>query len=152
MNNVGHSDIIDSVNILILDDQEMWQETTRVNCELIFEEIRSKNPNSKMMASAQYFACGTIEEACRILSDNVVHILFLDKDLGTSADGKRLNGVDFVSHLKAIQPFCQILVLTADTSPQDIARAIRNGASDYLLKGADENFRSYRHEVIKRAL
>ena len=140
------------IRVLILDDQEMWQETTRINCESIFNEINNDSTSESTNSFVQYFVCDSPEQALKVLSDSTIHILFLDKDLGTSADGRKINGVDLIPKFKAIQPFCQILMLTADTSHNDIAKAMKNGASDYLLKGSSEEYQAHRHEVIKRAL
>lgn len=141
-----------TINVLILDDQRMWLETTQVNCEAIFAEVKRESESFSSESKVEYFLCQTVDEATAILSETLIHILFLDKDLGESSDGKKITGVDQIAKFKSIQPFCQILMLTADSSPTDIARAFRSGASDYLLKSTDQNLKEYRHEVIKRAL
>lgn len=141
-----------TINVLILDDQTEWLETTQVNCEMIFEEIKNESESFSSLADVRYFPCQTVDEATAILSETLIHLMLLDKDLGTSSDGKKLSGIDQITVFKTLQPFCQILMLTADMSPTDIARAIRNGASDYLFKSSGENTKEYRHEVIKRAL
>lgn len=141
-----------TINVLILDDQREWLETTQVNCEMLFDEIKRESESFNSDADVQYFPCQTVDEATAVLSETLIHLMLLDKDLGVSSDGKKLNGVDQIPAFKTLQPFCQILMLTADMSPIDIARAMRNGASDYLFKGAGEDMTAHRHEVIKRAL
>lgn len=141
-----------TINVLILDDQNMWLETTRVNCELLFDEIKRESESFSSDAEVHYFLCQTADEATAILSETLIHLMLLDKDLGVSSDGKKISGVELIPAFKIIQPFCQILMLTADMSPVDIGRAMRNGASDYLFKSAGEDTREHRHEVIKRAL
>lgn len=141
-----------TINVLILDDQRMWLETTRINCEAIFEEIKRESESFSSESAVEYFLCETVDEATEILSETLIHILFLDKDLGESSAGEKISGIDQIAKFKNLQPFCQILMLTADSSLTDIARAFRNGATDYLFKSADENLKAYRHEVIRRGL
>lgn len=49
------------------------------------------------------------------------------------------NGVDFVAKIKAAEPQCEVIMLTAAGSIADGVRAIKNGAFDYLTKGDDNH-------------
>lgn len=47
------------------------------------------------------------------------------------------NGVDMIKDIKAIQPNCEVVLLTAHGNIQDGVQAIKNGAFDYIVKGDD---------------
>lgn len=49
------------------------------------------------------------------------------------------NGVDFVPQIKAAEPNCEVIMLTAQGNIADGVQAIKNGAFDYLTKGDDNN-------------
>lgn len=45
------------------------------------------------------------------------------------------NGVELTSKIKSLQPWTEVIVLTAFGTIQDGVKAIKNGAFDYLIKG-----------------
>ncbi len=139
------------INILIVDDQPMWQITTEEICVEILQSLFG-DKKSKINNVAKFFMASNIEKAKEILLENEVHLLILDKDLGVDRHKKKISGVDYIQDFKSIQPFCQILMLTADNSVKDIAQAMRNGASDYLFKNNEDGQKEYRFEVIRKAL
>jgi len=49
------------------------------------------------------------------------------------------NGVDLVKEIKAKQPLCEIILLTAYGNIPDGVQAVKNGAFDYITKGDDNN-------------
>src|SRR3990172_1660057 len=50
-----------------------------------------------------------------------------------------VNGIELVGRLKKINPFCEVIVLTAYGTIQDGVKAIKEGAFDYLTKGDEDN-------------
>jgi DNA-binding NtrC family response regulator len=140
------------INILILDDEKMWQFTTQKLCTEILNSIfESKAESAKVIL--KFFIASTIDEASAILVDNQIHLFLLDKDLGVDQGGsKKINGVDYISQFKSLQPLCQIVMLTADISMKDITRAMKNGASEYLLKSNEDDHREHRFEIIRKSL
>ena len=137
------------IKILILDDEPLWQVTTEETCQEILESLPGCQ---KLKDLARFFVASNVVEAKQILSDNEIHLLLLDKDLGVDSKGKKISGIDFIQEFKSIQPFCQILMLTADNSVREIAQAMRNGASDYLFKNDGDGQKEYRTEVVRKAL
>lgn len=138
------------IQILILDDEKMWQTTTQKMCVDVLASIFPCKDESPKIAP-KFFVASTIDEAKEILLENQIHLFLLDKDLGTEVSGKRINGVDHISDFKSIQPLCQIIMLTADISVKDVTRAMRSGAFDYLFKSNDAEHRQTRLEVVQRS-
>ncbi|MFA6596244.1 MAG: sigma-54 dependent transcriptional regulator [Ignavibacteriaceae bacterium] len=50
-----------------------------------------------------------------------------------------VNGIDLINKIKAINPTCEIIVLTAYGTIEDGVRAIKEGAFDYIIKGDEDN-------------
>ncbi len=138
------------IQILILDDEKMWQTTTQKMC---IDVLNSIIPNGKdiQKISPKFFIASTLEEAKEILMDNQIHLFLLDKDLGKKESCEKINGVDYISEFKSIQPLCQIIMLTADISVKDVTRAMRSGAFDYLFKSHETEHQQTRIEVIQRS-
>ncbi len=59
------------------------------------------------------------------------------------------NGVDMIQGIKAAQPGCEVVLLTAHGNIEDGVRAIKSGAFDYIVKG-DDNRKII--PIISRAL
>ena len=137
------------IQILILDDEPMWQITTQEACKEILETLHG---GQKLKDLVRFFTASNVHDAKQILSDNEIQLLLLDKDLGIDSAGEKISGIDHIQEFKSIQPFCQILMLTADNSVREIAQAMRNGASDYLFKNDGDGQKEYRTEVIRKAL
>jgi DNA-binding NtrC family response regulator len=137
----------DSVRILIIDDDKGSQIAARQNIEKLFARLKAGELVIKDALS--------IEAGLRLLSEESFHIVFLDKDLGKTPWGKPISGIDHIKDILAIQPLTQIIMLTGNQSYFDITKAMKMGASDYLLKSNDEGISDYRdmiiHQAVKRA-
>lgn len=138
------------IQILILDDEKMWQTTTQKMCVEVLNSIFPSESDGPKL-SPKFFVASTIEDAKEILLENQIHLFLLDKDLGTDGSGRKINGVDFISEFKSIQPLCQIIMLTADISVKEVTRAMRSGAFDYLFKSNEPEHRQTRLEVVQRS-
>lgn len=68
------------------------------------------------------------DEADGLLKSHSVQIALLDIYLGGA------NGVDFLRRVKAAQPDCDCVMMTAHASVETMARAVRDGAAEYLGK------------------
>jgi DNA-binding NtrC family response regulator len=138
------------VNILIIDDDELSRANARLMCEDLIQKIDSDDLNIE--SSLNMVDVPSIDAAIAALAEEPFQIIFLDKDLGKRTDGTQINGVDHIKELLAIQPFAKILIYTADISSREIARAMRDGATDYLMKSSDSEFADYREAAVKIAL
>ena len=139
------------LHIGVLDDQPMWRTTTVTLCSDILTGFAAEKGKS-INEIAKFHLAANVDEATDLLNNQRIHLLFLDKDLGVDSEKNKISGINFIQQFKSIQPFCQVIMLTADNSLRDMAQAFRNGASDYLFKSNDSEQREYRTEVIKKAL
>lgn len=134
----------EKVKILIIDDQAASRIVARRMLEEIFSKISSE---SLYLQEASH-----LNEGIQKLQEEAFHIIILDKDLGTDGQGVQINGTDHIRELLSIRPLAQLLMMTADHSPKDIAKAIKAGAADYLFKGGKEGEAEYREAVVSRTL
>ena len=138
------------ISILVIDDDNLSRDSARLMCESLFEKIsRDEGVNGIRL---DIVCVESVDEAVVYLTETPVQIIFLDKDLGERADGSHINGIDHIHDLLAIQPFAKILMNTADLSFHEIARAIREGAHDYLMKSSAAGFAEYRETMVMAAL
>lgn len=136
----------EQIQILIVDDQKDQSFVTELYCRDLFTKIATKE---KLELGIKEFL--SPDDAMEFCLNHRVHIILLDKDLGEK-NGKKLSGMDFIKTFHELQPWAQIIILTADDSYIEIAKAIRLGASDYLLKGQSDDYAAYRDVVLTEAL
>ena len=74
--------------------------------------------------------CSTAEDALRLLPQQRPEIVLMDIQL------PKMSGVECVAHLKELLPAVQVIMVTVYEDPDRIFRALRAGASGYLLKRA----------------
>ncbi len=66
-------------------------------------------------------------------NDNEINIIISDVRLPD------INGIDLIPEFKSINPFGEIIMLTAYGTIEDGVKAIKAGAFDYITKGDDDN-------------
>jgi DNA-binding NarL/FixJ family response regulator len=74
--------------------------------------------------------CETGEEALRVIPGHQPAVVLMDIQL------PKMSGVECVARLKELLPSVQVIMLTVYQDPDRIFRALRAGASGYLLKRA----------------
>jgi len=74
--------------------------------------------------------CGTAEEALRVLPEHEPAVVLMDIQL------PGMSGVECVAQLKDLLPSTEVIMVTVYEDPDRIFRALRAGASGYLLKRA----------------
>ncbi len=79
------------------------------------------------------FDAETGKEALNILQKEDISVVISDVKLPD------INGIDLVPKVKEINPFCEVIVLTAYGTIEDGVRAIKEGAFDYITKGDEDN-------------
>lgn len=72
--------------------------------------------------------CSTAEEALKVLPKHEPELVLMDIQL------PNMSGVDCVAHLKELMPGIKAIMVTVYEDPDRIFRALRAGASGYLLK------------------
>ena len=68
------------------------------------------------------------EEAELLLEEGTFHLALLDIYLGDR------NGLEFLERLKALQPDCNCVMMTAHATVETVARSVAKGALEYLSK------------------
>jgi two-component system NtrC family response regulator len=101
---------------------------------LLFEEETDGRLLLKRVLSLEGFVvyeAENIKIASKLLENESIDLVLCDVKL---PDG---NGVEFISKIKAIHPYIEIIVLTAYGNIPDSVQAIKNGAFDYITKAND---------------
>jgi DNA-binding NarL/FixJ family response regulator len=75
-------------------------------------------------------ACGTAEDALRTMPAQLPDVLLMDIQL------PKMSGVECVAKSKELLPAAQVIMVTVYEDPDTIFRALRAGASGYVLKRA----------------
>lgn len=73
-------------------------------------------------------ACSTAEEALRALPGHRPAVVLMDIQL------PKMSGVECVAKLKELLPAAEVIMVTVYEDPDTIFRALRSGASGYVLK------------------
>jgi DNA-binding NarL/FixJ family response regulator len=103
------------VKVLLVDDHAAFREP------LAF--MLGRQPNIEIIAQA-----GSVAEATPLLDQPDLAVL--DLHLG---DGE---GIDLIRTLRAVNPRCRVLLLTASTEMEDRARAVEAGADGVMYKSS----------------
>lgn len=91
----------------------------RRSLELLLDE----SPGFRCVCS-----CGTGEEALRVIPKHAPDVVLMDVHL------PNMSGIECTVRLKQLLPAVQVVMLTVYTDPEKIFKALRAGASGYLLK------------------
>ena len=75
-----------------------------------------------------------LRTAFKILEENQVHLVLLDKNLGEKVPVEDRNGIEAIPEILRIQPQVQILVLSGSKDTLDVVRAMDLGATTYISK------------------
>jgi DNA-binding NarL/FixJ family response regulator len=115
MNNV----VTSSIRLLIVDDHTLFRRGLRQACEL--------EPSFEVIGEA-----GNGQEAVELAGRLQPDVVLMDIEMPL------MDGVQATRAIVQVQPATRVLVLTAFERDEYVFRAIRVGASGYLLKGVDE--------------
>ncbi len=109
----------DRRSILIVDDED----GIRYGLEKLFRR-----------EGFRVFSTGNFEEAVAVVKEKIIDIALLDIRL----KGKR-DGIDLLKELKNAEPEIVILIITGHGSINSSVEAMKEGASDYILKPIDND-------------
>ena len=126
----------------MIDDQRADRMSNKIECERVFRNY---------LGGLTIDEAEGIEDALLKMASRIYQVILLDKDLGTDAAGDPISGIDHIRLLQEVQPVSKIIMLTASEKPPEITRALRHGAYDYIIKGADEERAAHREAVLIRA-
>jgi DNA-binding NarL/FixJ family response regulator len=105
------------VKVAIVEDNKTTRES--------LETIVNLSPDYRCVC-----VCERAEEALRLLPKHQPEVVLMDIQL------PRMSGVECVAQLKELLPAVQVIMVTVYQDPDRIFRALRAGASGYLLKRA----------------
>jgi len=124
--------------VLVVDDEELSRRKMDLLCKSLVET-----------GELRLLPAASADQAMALLATTPVHLILLDKNLGTGDDGQPENGIEMIPQMLQIQPHVQILVVTGSSDVQNAVDAVKNGALGYMLKDSpDELIRVQ----IKKAL
>jgi DNA-binding NarL/FixJ family response regulator len=103
------------IKVAIVEDNK----TTREG----LEKLINLSPEYRCVCS-----CSTAEDALQLLPGYKPEVVLMDIQL------PNMSGVECVAHLKELLPATQVIMVTVYEDPDRIFRALRAGASGYLLK------------------
>jgi DNA-binding NtrC family response regulator len=131
------------VSVLVVDDEETSRKSAMLLCRDNFRDYSSVDLNINEASS--------IDEALERLSEASFHLILLDRDLGCDREGKPVDAINFISEMHMIQPFAEIIMLTANEQALEVVRAMQKGASNYLLKNNSPESSAHKATVIRNA-
>ncbi|MDB6111204.1 MAG: DNA-binding response regulator [Pedosphaera sp.] len=105
------------VKVAIVEDNKITRES--------LETIVNLSPDYRCVC-----VCETAEEALRLIPKHQPEVVLMDIQL------PNMSGVECVARLKEQLPSVQVIMVTVYQDPDRIFRALRAGASGYLLKRA----------------
>lgn len=108
--------------VLIVDDEKAGQMASQSLLEPLGDD------------DIQILLASSIKEARTQLRTRTVQVVLLDKNLGPDESNPEYNGIESIPEFLSMQPHLQILMLTGSNDPRDITRAMKLGATGYLLK------------------
>ena len=132
------------VSVLIVDDQDVARESAYLLCKENFVHLSDEEVN--------ILKCSNITEALQLVSSQQFHVILLDRDLGLDSNGNAIDSINFLQEFQSLQPFAEIIILTSNDQPLEIAKAMSLGASNYLLKANSVESMEYKNSVIRNAL
>jgi two-component system, NarL family, response regulator DevR len=109
------------VSIVLVDDHAILRQGIR--------SILERHPHMRVVGEA-----ATSQEAMAVVSSTRPRIVLLDLKLSTSSDTE---GLELCLKLTSTYPGTAVLVLTTFMDDQLVVRAIRSGASGYVVKDVD---------------
>lgn len=105
---------IDHSSILIVDD---------------VSSVRSfLNHNLRIMGAEKVAEASTGQQALMAVSTDHPDVIFLDIELPDS------NGHDLLSRIKAMQPDCHVVIMSAHSTVENVKRSVEGGASGFMAK------------------
>ncbi len=104
--------------ILIIDDEE---------------DLRKLLTKLLALEGHRILEAGDVKSAQEILNKEDLQVVITDVKLPDAS------GIDLIPRIKALDPFTEIIVLTAYGTIHDGVRAIKEGAFDYITKGDEDN-------------
>jgi two-component system response regulator AtoC len=140
----AHVDREYKVSVLVVDDEEISRKAAVLLCRENFRDLQSVDLN--------FAEASSIKDALNKIVETTYHVVLLDRDLGRDEQGNPIDAIKYIPEIHMIQPFTEIIMLTANEEPLEIVKAMQKGAANYLLKNNSPESRAYKCNVIRNAL
>ena len=97
-----------------------------------------KNTFTSMEIPCQFVEAGNGKEALKQLEQQEIHLVILDWNM------PELSGLDFLKTVRAMDKYksLPIIMVTSEAARYNVIEALKNGATDYIIKPVNEkNFK-----------
>ena len=93
-----------------------------------------KNTFLELKIACQFLEAGNGKEAFQILQSNPVHLVLLDWNM------PELLGIDFLKQVRSMDQYkdIPIIMVTSESAKYNVIEALKNGATDYIIKPVSE--------------
>jgi two-component system chemotaxis response regulator CheY len=93
-----------------------------------------KNTFSELKIPCQFLEAGNGVEALKKLQSQEVNLVLLDWNM------PELSGIDFLKQVRAIEKYKKlpIIMVTSESAKYNVIEALKNGATDYIVKPVNE--------------
>ena len=105
-----------------------------------------KNTFSAMGIPCDFVEAGNGKEALVQLESRDIHLVLLDWNM------PELSGLDFLKKVRAMGKYADlpIIMVTSEAARYNVIEALKNGATDYIIKPVNE--KSFREKISKITL
>lgn len=105
-----------------------------------------KNTFSEMGIPCEFVEAGNGKEALVQLESREIHLVLLDWNM------PELSGLDFLKKVRAMEKYASlpIIMVTSEAARYNVIEALKNGATDYIIKPVNE--KSFREKISKITL
>lgn len=102
-----------------------------------------KNTFSTMGIPCQFVEAGNGKEALLRLQEQTVHLVLLDWNM------PELSGLDFLKKVRSMESYksLPIIMVTSEAARYNVIEALKNGATDYIIKPVNE--KSFQDKLSK---
>ena len=93
-----------------------------------------KNTFSELKIPCQFLEAGNGKEALKVLAAQTIHLVLLDWNM------PELSGLDFLKQVRAMDQYknLPIIMVTSESAKYNVIEALKNGATDYIVKPVNE--------------
>jgi two-component system chemotaxis response regulator CheY len=93
-----------------------------------------KNTFSQLKIPCQFLEAGNGREALSMLQAQEINLILLDWNM------PELSGIDFLKRVRAMDQYknLPIIMVTSESAKYNVIEALKNGATDYIVKPVNE--------------
>jgi two-component system chemotaxis response regulator CheY len=93
-----------------------------------------KNTFSQLKIPCQFLEAGNGKDALKLLQSQPIHLILLDWNM------PELLGIDFLKMVRAMDQYksLPIIMVTSESAKYNVIEALKNGATDYIIKPVNE--------------